>query len=470
MENIMRFSLNNLVTSDSSHLLAVPVVASPIPNQDVNLNSPFHFNVNTSNVFSDSDGDSLKITSSITYPTSSWLKQNFAGPVFSGSYDTSGTATKVTLVGNTAYVADYASGLQIINVTDPKNPTLIGTYNTSGYASDVSVVGNYAYVADSVSGLEIINVSNPANPVLTGNYITSGIAYGVTVVGSHAYVAYGTSGLQIVSITNPASPTLTGSYPTPTEAWTVAIAGNNAYLGYGSGAMYVINISNPANPTLVGSFTNSNSSILKMALLGNYAYAASFNAGMKIIDISNSTNPILAASFTTQGAAEDIAIEGNYAYVSTCGSNSAVQIIDIANITQPTLKDTYSTGPDCAEGIALAGNFAYATTSASGLQILQLTSLNFDGTPGSQDIGVTRVDVTATDKNNGTVSDSFDITVHPSPNSSQNLTRPSILKLLALASGAAGLASLLSSCGFYKSEPQSKKEMESERSLLEKRM
>jgi len=73
--------------------------------------------------------------------------------------------------------------------------TLVGNYNTSGLAIRVSVVGNYAYVADGGSGLQIIDISNPINPTLKSNYDTSDFAYGVQVVGNYAYVADGYSGL-----------------------------------------------------------------------------------------------------------------------------------------------------------------------------------------------------------------------------------------------------------------------------------
>ena len=36
--------------------------------------------------------------------------------------------------------------------------------DTSGNANGVTVVGNYAYVADNASGLAIIDISDPANP------------------------------------------------------------------------------------------------------------------------------------------------------------------------------------------------------------------------------------------------------------------------------------------------------------------
>ncbi len=106
------------------------------------------------------------------------------------------------VVGNYAYVADWDSGLQIIDISNPVAPTLKGKYDTS-LSYGVQVVGNYAYVADGGLGLQIIDISNPAAPTLKGNYNTSGYARGVQVVGNYAYVANDTSGLQIIDISNP---------------------------------------------------------------------------------------------------------------------------------------------------------------------------------------------------------------------------------------------------------------------------
>ncbi|MFZ2616500.1 MAG: hypothetical protein WA077_10955, partial [Anaerolineae bacterium] len=72
--------------------------------------------------------------------------------------------------------------------------------DTQGYARGVSVVGSLAYVADSGSGLQIIDVSNPANPTLRGAYDTPGDAQGVSVVGSLVYVADDYGGLLILRV------------------------------------------------------------------------------------------------------------------------------------------------------------------------------------------------------------------------------------------------------------------------------
>ncbi len=73
-------------------------------------------------------------------------------------------------------MADYGSGLQVIDISDPANPTLVGTYDTPGYARGVAVSGDHAFVADGDSGLQVIDISDPANPTLVGTYDTPGDA------------------------------------------------------------------------------------------------------------------------------------------------------------------------------------------------------------------------------------------------------------------------------------------------------
>jgi hypothetical protein len=69
-------------------------------------------------------------------------------------------------VGNNAYVADYNTGLQVIDVSNPTNCVRIGGYFTSGSAEGVTVVGNYAYGADGAVGLAIIEIAQK-EPLIT---------------------------------------------------------------------------------------------------------------------------------------------------------------------------------------------------------------------------------------------------------------------------------------------------------------
>ncbi|NCR00145.1 MAG: hypothetical protein GPJ11_11905, partial [Microcystis aeruginosa L211-101] len=285
-----------------------------------------------------------------------------------GSYDTPGYAMDVQVVGNYAYVADYYSGLQIIDISNPATPTLKGNYDTSGYAWDVQIAGNYAYVADYYPGLQIIDISNPATPTLKGNYHTSGYAAGVQIVGNYAYVADGYLGLQIIDISNPATPTPKGNYHTSGYAAGVQIAGNYAYVADGYLGLQIIDISNPATPTLKGNYDTSDYA-WDVQIVGNYAYVADYYSGLQIIDISNPATPTLKGNYHTSGYAVGVQIVGNYAYVAD--GYLGLQIIDISNPATPTLKGNYDTS-GWSYGVQVVGNYAYVA-DGDGVQILDVS-------------------------------------------------------------------------------------------------
>ena len=157
-----------------------------------------------------------------------------------GDYDTPGSANSIFVSNNIVYVADGEPGLQIIDVSNPQNPSLLGSYDAPSYAYSVFVSNNIAYIADYDAGLQIIDVSNPQNPVLLGSYDTPGTALSVFVSNNIAYVAdvspglqiidflyaHGyyhrfpdvaawDAGLQIIDVSNPQNPALLGSYDTP---------------------------------------------------------------------------------------------------------------------------------------------------------------------------------------------------------------------------------------------------------------
>jgi hypothetical protein len=163
-------------------------------------------------------------------------------PTLASSYNTPDYALGVAISGDYAYVADYGSGLQVINIANPSSPTLAGSYNTAGYAYGVAISGDYAYVADGPLGLAVINITNPSSPTLAGSYDTPGYARRVAISGDYAYVADQAAGLLVINITNPSSPTLAGSYDTPDLAKSAAISGDYAYVADGTSGLQVIKV------------------------------------------------------------------------------------------------------------------------------------------------------------------------------------------------------------------------------------
>ncbi|UCD85445.1 MAG: hypothetical protein JSU92_04425, partial [Deltaproteobacteria bacterium] len=105
-----------------------------------------------------------------------------------------------------AYLADYGSGLAVIDVTDPTSPGTPVYRDTNGSSWEVYVTGGYAYVADSAQGLAVIDVTDPTSPGTPVYRDTSGTSFGVYVTGGYAYVADGNSGLAIINVSDPTAP------------------------------------------------------------------------------------------------------------------------------------------------------------------------------------------------------------------------------------------------------------------------
>ena len=325
-----------------------------------------------------------------------------------GTFDTSGQAYGVTLSadGNTAYVADYYSGLQIIDIGDPSAPALTATFDTdstgigfsaSAFGLALSADGNTIYVANKYTGLEIINISNPSNPTLTATFNTSGNAYGVTLSsdGNTVYVVGGSGGLDIININDPENPTLTGTFDTSGTAFGLALSadGNTAYVADQFDGLQIINISNPSNPTLTATFDTSGDAWgVTLSADGNTAYVTNYSDGLQIIDIGDPSNPTLTATFNTSGNAYGVTLssDGNTVYV--VGGSGGLDIININDPENPTLTGTFDTS-GTAFGLALSadGNTAYVADQFDGLQIINIASVGFSALSDTLNITVTSI-------------------------------------------------------------------------------
>jgi hypothetical protein len=381
-------------------------VKNPIPNKNVIVKKPFNLTIDSSIIFNSS---SLVFLETPNIPT--WLT-SYYNPKLIGSYKES-IAQELALFGNYVYVAgeeiEEFSGFQIVDVSDPSNPTFKGSYrynDTLNMPSEVALLGNYAFVTDEYGcGLKIIDISNESNPTLKGSYDIDD-AEGISLSDNYAYLAAGWDGLQIIDIRDPSNPTLKTSY-NMSYARKVALSGNYAHVADG-GSLLIIDISDPLKPTFKGSY-DTPGDFYGITISGNYVHMVDWFSGLQIIDISNLTNPTFKGSYDTPGNACGIAISGNYAYVMDL--YSGLQIIDISDLTNPIFKGSYNAaGVDTDCGIIVSGNYVYMANSNSGLQIIVPNlELTLSGIPNS--IGTYRVNIKACNEEKECATDSFDIIV-----------------------------------------------------------
>ncbi len=280
-----------------------------------------------------------------------------------GFFDTPDFAYRVKVVEEFAYVADRASGMQVIDVSNPENPAGAGSYNTPDRAVDVSVAGNYAYIADCEAGLVIVDVTDPENPSRVSE-VDMGFAYGLDVDGNYAYVCDHRAGLRVIDVSDPDNPEQVGFYD---REWAndADVVGNYCYLGY-NGGLLVIDVSDPTNPELLDDLEFTQGSEIKV--IGDIAYVAASHDGLKIIDVSDPSNIVEIATFDTPSIARAVSVSGDYAFITD--DESGIHMIDISNPDDPVGVCSHNT-PSRPHGVDVVENLVYVADAESGLRIYE---------------------------------------------------------------------------------------------------
>ena len=300
------------------------------------------------------------------------------------------------------------SGVQIIDITDPENPTAVtsitesGTFDELEGPSDIDIfelnIGTLAAIASAADdGVQIINLSNPANPIAISS-VTDGVggfntleavsAVSIFPFASPARIlatSFNEDGFQIIDISNAAIPTVipaelggadgVNTLMGPQDITSTVIQGGGPTAIVAShldNAIQIFDISSIRPPRLLstitdgsvdgnGNFFNELAGPFDTAIVtidgSTYALVASFlDNGVQIINITSSFNP-LATSDVTDGingfneleGAYDITtvvIDGStYALVASLLDNG-VQIIDITDPANPVATSSVTDGVD----------------------------------------------------------------------------------------------------------------------------
>ncbi len=347
----------------------------------------------------------------------------------------------VFAIGQNTYAAVAASrddGLQIINITDPSNPTAadsLGDNNTLllGGASSVDIfaigANTYAAVASSADdGLQIIDVTNPSSLVAVGNledtidevgdipiegFLLDGASsVDIFTINGSTYAAVASSaddGLQIIDVTNPASPDAAGSLGDNSTlrldgANAVTIFGINssiyaAVASFADDGLQIVDVTNPASPAAAGSLGDNNTLRLDgpqgvtTFVIGSSTYVAissQTDSGLQIIDVTNPASPAAAGSLADTNSllldnvnGIDAFMMGNTTYVAAASFvEKGLQIIDVTDPAGPVgagnLADTTSLlldGPRDVD-IFTIGSSTYAAVASEYDDGLQVVRLD----------------------------------------------------------------------------------------------
>lgn len=318
-----------------------------------------------------------------------------------GGFSTAGDVLAVAVSGQYAYVADDVAGLQVINITNPATPLRVGGLTGVGAAKAVVISGNYAYLLQGLPDdetallrrLEIVAITDPADPRRISGIGLDFPVTAIAVAGNYTYVAG--SGwddqarrnrrrLEVIDLSDPLNPRKAGTYETTLSPGApdyertagLAVSGPYAYMtssGYGensaaAGRLEVIDVRDPASPRKVGSY-EAKGQAMGVVVAGDYAYIAGYGGedpphdwlhSLNIVDIRDPANPRRVGTSKRGRYAENLAVSGNFAYVTD--GLYGIEVFDVSNPAAPVLAGGCETGGN-ARGVAIAGSYALVASA-----------------------------------------------------------------------------------------------------------
>jgi len=303
--------------------------------------------------------------------------------------------------GNYAYVTAglrraYNGKLKIFNISNPaKIYELENDLVLPESPIGIVVEDGIAYIGDQASGLFLIDVKNPNNPTIISNFPIERIPDPVldkliqqAVKNPQLFIEkygsrYGFSTLEDFiekygsrygfSTFKDGLKWINHTWGTKAHVWWLDFRYPYVFLGCDAGGIYIVDVSNPSNPVKVGSFNKEKSPdgryywFNDVEVVGDYAFIALDYAGLLVLDVSDVRNPQEVAHVdpwpsskweTSPGHMIQIEVKNNTAYL-TAGKDG-LYVYDISNPENPVLitkfPESAKSGKGCAWGLFVKDN------------------------------------------------------------------------------------------------------------------
>lgn len=233
------------------------------------------------------------------------------------------------------YLASDYGGLVVLDLHDPSVPTEAWSGYKAEQAVDICVDGTRAYVADFASGMQILDVGDPGNPTTVGLFDTVGARQTYTAAARDSFAFVGISGIpgrryfRVLDVTDPATPLPAAQESCASPPNDMVLRDTLVYAAAVS-RFYVFNVARPREPRLVGSCVTQDGTYFGLAVQDSLAYLMS--GRLQVINVARPASPVVVSS-TALGGATGIAVRDTFAYIPN-GWDS-VRVYSVANPASP---------------------------------------------------------------------------------------------------------------------------------------
>lgn len=277
-----------------------------------------------------------------------------------GVYRNNGFCSKAAVIGNYIYSANMASGLAVVDISNPSNPVFADSNAQNIYATNISVHPDdqILYVTDYYRGVHIFDAADPENPVFirTLESLTDSMATKALFKNGYLYVDYLSYGIKVYDASDPSYPVFAFEKAIPAGVIDFDLSDDGEFLilsTFGTG-IRIFKVYAPDSLQYINSLSNF-TQVQSLDINGDFCYAGDFAKGVYIIDISNPYFPIQLDSIMAEDYITAVrAINSQYIAVSDCGRGNF-----IADVTNPMdiFKVSSMETPGVTLGFAVKDNY-----------------------------------------------------------------------------------------------------------------
>jgi len=244
---------------------------------------------------------------------------------------------------------DTTSGVRVIDLSRPGQPTLVGSLNLGSWTSEIERYGDLAYVAQNTN-LRVVDLSQSTHPALLNTLRFLDGVISMTVDSPALFVGLCQRVVR-THIQNPTQPTIvdTFSFPISTcgNTQVAALTPKQVAVATEDGWFRVVQFHDTSgiHPTVVGSLQTPGS-VRDILYIPPYVFLAMAEGGVRALDVSIPAQPQQVGYYIPPGTALKMAQYGNDLLIAS--GEAGLTVVEVLFATGVSHPRTPATPPEVA--------------------------------------------------------------------------------------------------------------------------